>query len=306
MNDASRSIRISENVACNYRAINSDKIRVIWELTSRCNLHCKHCFAAVKKVNACCERELSTEEALLIIKQFKSIDVGKVMLTGGEVFVRKDITKIVQAIRSIDGNIIIDITTNALLLDDYMIGCLQEVGVNELSVSIDGPRSVYQSVRGKQASFDRLIRNIHRLVECGFHVDGIMVLNQLTAPSMEETIQMADELKLASLTISDLERLPHSDFDYDALCLSAEQKTECLARLAKLQMVYMNRLAIRTIGFTSCPGAERCVNNRIMAIDRDGFYRRCLNKYSETDNRLDSRSVPLSDALALLNAAKQV
>lgn len=60
-----------------------------------------------------------------VIDQFRELPVAKVMLTGGEVMVRKDLECIVEYMRHKNKDIVIDITTNALLLTDETIKTLQ-------------------------------------------------------------------------------------------------------------------------------------------------------------------------------------
>ena len=99
MNRKNESLRITEDVQCRYRALQKNGVRLIWELTGRCNLHCRHCFAAVASAGASSARELTTKQAFSVIDQFRELPVAKVMLTGGEVMVRKDLECIVEYMR---------------------------------------------------------------------------------------------------------------------------------------------------------------------------------------------------------------
>lgn len=301
MIEMNHSLRIAENTACRYRSIRENGIRVIWELTGRCNLHCRHCFADVTPIYKQSEQELTTTEALKIATQFDTVPVAKVMITGGEVFVRDDIECIIQAIRQAQKNIVIDITTNALLLDDNRIARLQALGVNELSVSIDGPKAIYQSVRGNNADYERLIYNIRQLIARGIYVDGIMVLNRLTIDALEATVSDAERIGLSSLTVANLEQLPHSNFPYEQLCLSDSEIADSLQRVERLRYLYDGKLVVRTTGFINCVGAGRCNNKSIVAIDRNGMYRHCLNVYTPEDLRLDSRVITFQSAIDKLN-----
>ena len=58
--------------------------------------------------------------------------------------VRKDLECIVEYMRHKNKDIVIDITTNALLLTDETIKTLQACGIDEISVSLDGPEAVYK------------------------------------------------------------------------------------------------------------------------------------------------------------------
>lgn len=295
------SLRIAENAACCYRAISGNGIRLIWEITGRCNLHCIHCFAAVSPVNSTVEKELTTEQALNIIEQFDFVNVAKVMLTGGEVFVRDDIEYIIDAIKKKRQDIVVDITTNAILLDDARIGRLKKMGVNELSVSFDGPKDVYQSIRGTNVDYEHLIYNIQQLLLSGICVDGIMVLNKLTMGKLEKTINDAAGLGLSSLTIANLVKLPHSVFSYEQLSLSNEDINKCMRRIEELKNEYSDKLVLRSVGFVNCPGADRCQESKIIAIDRNGMYCHCLNDYAEDDLRLDSRIETLQSSFEKIN-----
>ncbi len=301
MKETNYSLRLAENAVCRYRPISGNGIRVIWEITGRCNLHCKHCFASVVPASKLNELELTTIEALRIINQFDTIPIAKVMLTGGEVFVRNDIEYIIQAIRQKGKGIVIDITTNALLLNDNRINKLRALNVDELSISLDGPKEVYHRVRGINADYDRLIDNILKLTSNEIHVDGIIVLNRLTVDALEETVNIAAQLGLSSLTIANLETLPHSSFDYESLCLPDSQIVNSLRKIEVLKQAYREKLVIRTIGFIECAGAGHCNNKSIIAIDRNGMYCHCLNVYLPNDLRIDSRTTTLKSAFIQLN-----
>lgn len=295
------SIRVEENSACRYRRITGGGIRVIWELTGRCNLKCRHCFASVYPEARKVSTELTTEEALAIIRQFNDLPVAKVMLTGGEVFVRNDIISIIQTIRETGKQLVIDITTNALLVTESMIDELLMNNVDELSISLDGTEEVYHKVRGANTDFNRLLKNIRMLVRKGISVDGIMVLNKLTYEGIDKTVELAASLGLSSFTIANLEVLPHSNFDYESLKLSNSDLALCLQCIELLKKRYRDKLIIRTTGFINCCGLSACPNDEIIAIDRDGMYCHCLNVYNPNDLRLDSRMVALKDAMKIIN-----
>lgn len=76
------SITKMENKSCCFKTIESNQVRIIWEITGRCNLRCVHCFAHAG-TEKMLDEEITIIEALHIIKQLKNINVGKVMLTGG-------------------------------------------------------------------------------------------------------------------------------------------------------------------------------------------------------------------------------
>ena len=55
---------------------------VKWEITSKCNLKCKHCFLANIK-----SEDITIHEGKLIVDRLKKVDVTEVIFTSKEPFV---------------------------------------------------------------------------------------------------------------------------------------------------------------------------------------------------------------------------
>lgn len=293
------SITKMENKSCCFKAIESDQVRLIWEITGRCNLRCVHCFAHVDPENML-DEELTTIEALHIIKQLKDINVGKVMLTGGEPLVRKDIAQIIQGIRKQSKDIIIDLSTNGLLISDGLLNCLKESDVKEVSVSLDGPEKTYRRIRGCNVDFQKVLRNIKKLTEIGIKVSTTVVLSKETIGTLEETAKLAQEIGIVCLSVADLVKIQDSDFDYELLKLSEEEKKKAFFRVSLLQKKYENQMVIRTVRFQPCMGSSNCGNKNIIAINRRGMYLHCLSSYKDGDVLLNSRNYTLKQAYEML------
>ena len=61
--------------------------QVVWETTLRCNLKCIHCGSSAGKSR---QNELTTKEALKVVKDLSELNTESVCLMGGEPFLRKD------------------------------------------------------------------------------------------------------------------------------------------------------------------------------------------------------------------------
>ena len=61
---------------------------VFWSITGKCNFRCRHCYVDAPDGKL---GEVSTEQALDLIDQMNECGILSVELTGGEVFVRKDL-----------------------------------------------------------------------------------------------------------------------------------------------------------------------------------------------------------------------
>ena len=93
---------------------------IIWLVTSRCNLSCRHCYATRFPK----EGELSEEEALNLIDQAAELGVRHIGFTGGEAFLRSDTLKLMQ--RAHRQGIGTTVVTNSLLLSDELLERLRE------------------------------------------------------------------------------------------------------------------------------------------------------------------------------------
>ena len=86
---------------------------VQFELTFRCNEHCRHCYCPREND---IKSELSTDEIKHIIDDLREINVVDLTFTGGDLFMRKDTFEILEYAYSL--GFTINIFTNGTLLKD--------------------------------------------------------------------------------------------------------------------------------------------------------------------------------------------
>ncbi len=147
--------------ACPFR-LSDDKTRILWEITPKCNMKCKHClfYSANDKKTM---NELSFADVCKIIDNVaKDKNVSAIWLSGGEPLLRKDIVDICDRINN--NAIIPSISTNGTLLTEDLIGNLYNAGVRYIHLSIDGAtEQTHDSLRGVSGSFNKLMNAIKLL-----------------------------------------------------------------------------------------------------------------------------------------------
>lgn len=114
----------------------------VWELTHRCNLRCVHCECSA---GPRARGELSTAEALALCDELAALGTERVQLSGGEPLMRQDWHRIAR--RLADHGIAVYLITNGLLLSPETVDRCLDVGIDWVSISIDGVMSTHDSIR---------------------------------------------------------------------------------------------------------------------------------------------------------------
>lgn len=114
--------------------MNRDYSSIRLEITSKCNLKCLYCHNEDYSDK---EDDMSTEEIIKLIKDMKKVyPINKILLTGGEPLINKDIVKIVEEITKL--GIKSDLVTNGKLLNKRLANDLINAGLKRIRLSIDG------------------------------------------------------------------------------------------------------------------------------------------------------------------------
>jgi radical SAM protein with 4Fe4S-binding SPASM domain len=151
----------------------------VWELTLQCNLGCVHCGSRAGKARA---EELSTDEALDLVRQMAEAGITEVTLIGGEAFLRPDWLVIVKAIR--DAGVSCTLTTGGYGISAATAAAMQKAGIQQVSVSIDGARETHDRLRGKPGSWDACFASLKNLREAGIPISCNSQINRLSAPEL--------------------------------------------------------------------------------------------------------------------------
>ncbi len=131
-----------------------------WEVTSRCNLYCRHCYNRSSLAAAC---EPSQDQIRSVINEFGSIKMRNIAISGGEPLMRKDIKTIIELVRPLAS--IITLCTNGTLIDDENSSWFPGL-IDGVNLSLDaGNKQEYERFRGKKGSFDRCIQCLRLLVK---------------------------------------------------------------------------------------------------------------------------------------------
>jgi MoaA/NifB/PqqE/SkfB family radical SAM enzyme len=136
----------------------------VYEATMRCNLHCEFCYVGdFLNIEGEWRQELSLDA---LAKAFPDQDGLQINLTGGEIFMRKDIMSVLDLFRD-KGYACGYLTTNGTIISDERADALAELAakgfLKHISVSVDGPKDLHDAARGLKGTFERTTQGLQRL-----------------------------------------------------------------------------------------------------------------------------------------------
>ena len=157
--------------------------KLFLELTSGCNLRCEHCGSSCGDAPA----QALPAPAIrgLLEKVKRDFDLSRLMLciTGGEPMLRPDFFDIMAGANALGYRW--GMTSNATLIDTGAARRLLETGMRTISVSIDGLPETHDAMRGVKGAWDRAMRGIQALIDCG-GFDHIQVTTVVSRRSIDE------------------------------------------------------------------------------------------------------------------------
>ncbi|MEM2907833.1 MAG: radical SAM protein [Candidatus Hadarchaeales archaeon] len=133
---------------------------VTWNITSKCNFSCKHCYVPPSE-----RRDLSTAEARKLLSQIADLGAEELYISGGEPLARGDLFDLIRY--AVDLGLRVAVITNGWYLTKEKAKLFHNSGVDHVSVSVDGIGRTHDEFRNKAGSFKRCLRAIKLLKGAG-------------------------------------------------------------------------------------------------------------------------------------------
>src|SRR4249919_2723339 len=184
---------------------------VVYEATMRCNLKGEFCYVG-DLLNI--EGEWREEMPLETLERAFPDRAGlQVSLTGGEIFMRKDILGVMEAFRG-KGYTCGYLTTNGTIISDERADALAELArtgfLKHISVSIDGPGDLHDQARGVKGTFERTAAGLRRLQEAArrkhapLRVSINTTVAHQTLEALDQMVDIAEELGVDAIGLNHL------------------------------------------------------------------------------------------------------
>jgi len=142
-----------------------------FELTGRCNLKCKMCYVTSTEDNHEKQlRELTAGQWIRLAEMARDAGVLYLILTGGEVFLRKDFRQIYEAVASM--GFITQIYTNGTLITPEVVSWLKKIPPYRVSLTVYGASAdTYEKVCGVRSGYDKVLKGIELLRQEGIYFE---------------------------------------------------------------------------------------------------------------------------------------
>ena len=161
---------------------------VIWNLTRRCNLKCRHCYTTSS--DNIFPGELSTEQALGVIDDLADFKVPALILSGGEPLSRPDLFELAQYARKKVRYLAL--STNGTRIDADAVQKISDIGFNYVGISIDGVGATNDWFRGQEGAFEEALRGAQLCKERGIKVGLRFTPTEDNAEQLPEILDLCE------------------------------------------------------------------------------------------------------------------
>ena len=209
------------------------------EITSQCNERCIHCYLPTD--NRSHGGFMSTGMVKSIIDQFADINGLRVVLSGGEVLLHKDVFEIMDYCRQKDMMILLQ--SNVILLDDDKIARLKELDLFNVQISLYSTTpKTHDSITKLPGSWEKTTNNIKRLVQNDIPVLISCPIMSLNYKGYKDMIRFCENLNIYCYV--DYILMAQSDMCTDNLCarLSLKQTSELIDDLLEYSPNFKSKL----------------------------------------------------------------
>lgn len=211
------------------------------EITSRCNLRCRYCYYFDNPAQQ--YHDLPTDEWLRFFNELGQCAVMDVTLQGGEPFIRKDLTSLIEGI--VGNRMRFSILSNGTLIEDETAAFIADTNrCDSIQVSVDGScAEIHDSFRGK-GSFEKAILGIRTLKRHKVHVSVRVTIHRHNVNDLENIAEfLIEELGLPGFSTNAASFFGSCRHNADDVMLSIPNRQNAMETLLRLSAKYNGRIS---------------------------------------------------------------
>jgi MoaA/NifB/PqqE/SkfB family radical SAM enzyme len=260
-----RSVLQTEDQVCCFRSITSSGVRVLWEITSACNLRCDFCLVEMKR------KQVPLDQALRIAGELVDRGVDKVLLSGGEPLVYRGVEQVMR--RLLDGGVLLKLLTNGTVENEAVFRMIEDDPTIEVSLSILSVRpEKADAIFRRQGAWAKLCATLDRLPPA--QVNIITAVSTENVDEVEEILDWVAARGIPGISVINVFKDPSSPARFRDDCRDYRIESTMIdglfERLAAKREEYAGRLVIRTTQFRTCGGETCGAGHSVLYIDALG------------------------------------
>lgn len=241
---------------------------VSWNITFRCNLRCAYCGASDAP-----RRELDTDGICAGLGELYRLGGRWVTFGGGEPLVRPDMGILIQHAKTLGFQVFL--STNGRFVPDR-IGELRHL--DNVNLSLDGPREVHDAVRGEGA-FDWTLRAVEAIKQAKVPFSFQCTLGTHNLENVEEATNLARELG-AWIMFQPATQWLDSSTSPNPVAAPGDGYRKAMDRLLELKRagapIANSKAGLRHLAKWPEPASIRCLAGRLAVIvEPDGTLLSC-------------------------------
>jgi len=259
---------------------------VVWEITLQCNIHCLHCGSSADYNTR--NNELSTNEAIDLIEQIADLGCKRVVLSGGEPFLRQDWATL--SLRIKDLGMHVSYISNGYIINDDIVDLLKIIQPVGISFSLDGSNAdTHDYIRGKKGVFERCISALKKTTNAGLYSSAVTSVHKKNINELEGILEILLENGVCAWqvqTATPQGRMPQE------LALNDDEYYKLAAFISENRKKYNNLIKIYDadcIGYYSSKLDGLYNKNwkgcqaglQVLGIESDGTVKGCLSLHGE-------------------------
>ena len=177
-----------------------NRIPTVWlPLTYRCNNKCSWCYAKNETLR---DRDLSDKNENLFLNFLSDLNVGKIVLIGGEPTLYQNIHRLISEANN--KNIRIGMVSNGRKLSEYNF-CkrLKDSGIYSVTVSLEGSKEkLHDKITNVKGSFRQSLKGLENAIALGINSSTETVMSRENEDDLEEIVSLVEQYDLKQSAFS--------------------------------------------------------------------------------------------------------
>lgn len=174
---------------------------VIWNLTRRCNLRCRHCYTT--SADVAFPGELTHEQAMAVLDDLSEFRIPALILSGGEPLSRFDFFELAARARELKFRHL-SLSTNGTQLQGDNARRVADLGFDYVGISLDGIGPTNDWFRGVDGAFAEALAGVRACKAMGVKVGLRFTMTEANAHHLKDMIRLCEDEGIDKFYLSHL------------------------------------------------------------------------------------------------------